>query len=78
MKNYMKDVAKLLDVELGEEFRVFLNQTDSYVDIMLTEKGVKKMKTNLLMFDASINILEWLLCGHATIQKIPSVGVDSI
>ena len=73
MANYMAEVAKMLGVELGEEFEVDLGSNILTMTATLTDKGLKVNKTNMIaptQYSSSC-ILEWLLCGLATIKHRP-------
>lgn len=73
MTNYMAEVAKMLGVELGEEFDVDLDSNILTMTAMLTDEGLKVNKTNMIAPSqhSSSCILEWLLCGLATIKHKP-------
>ena len=73
MANYMAEVAKLLGVELGEEFDVHFDNSNVYMKAKLTENGFKVNETNMvaLVPYSSIQVFEWILCGTATIKCKP-------
>ena len=49
MANYMTEVAKMLGVELGEEFIVvFPNEPTYYTTAMLTNNGLNIVKSNVI------------------------------
>lgn len=73
MENYMAEVAKMLGVELGEEFEVDLGSNILTMTAMLTDNGLKVNQTNMIsptQYSSSC-ILEWLLCGLSTIKHKP-------
>ena len=63
IKNYMADVAKMLGVELGEEFDVEYCNWNPY---RFTEDGLLDCKSN-----PNSGVLEVLLIGKAKIIKKP-------
>jgi hypothetical protein len=73
MANYMAEVAKMLGVELDEEFDVCFDNSNVYMKAKLTENGFKVNDTNMvaLVPHSSIQVFEWLLCGLATIKHKP-------
>ena len=73
MANHMVEVARMLGVELGEEFEVELDSNILTMTAMLTENGLKVNKTNMIApyQHSSSCILEWLLCGLVTIKRRP-------
>lgn len=49
MENHMEQVAKMLGVELGEEFEVvFPNEPNHYTSAVLRENGIDLIKTNII------------------------------
>ena len=46
--NYMTEVAKMLGVELGEEFDVCFDNTNVYMKAQFTENGFKVNDTNMV------------------------------
>lgn len=73
MANYMAEVAKMLGVELGEEFEVDLGSSILNMTATLTDNGFKVNQTNMIAPSqhSSSCIFEWLLCGLATIKRKP-------
>ena len=66
MANYMKEVAKLLDVELGEKFRI-MGQINDY---RITENGVEVFYDEEEGWLTSAKIsLDFLLTGRYIIKK---------
>lgn len=63
-KNYMADVARMLGVELGEEFKM----TDYNSLYRFTEKGLEFKRTAGWYLSER---LEWLLTGRNKILKLP-------
>ena len=88
MHNYMEEVARLIGVELNEEFElVFDPNSTCHATIKLTTDGVKIIKTDVYdIFNFKSNLLEHLLKGNYGIKKKPwkpkydekyySIGVD--
>lgn len=86
--NYMSEVAKMLGVELEEEFEVCWQDNPMWhTYAMLTNKGIKITHSDLTIFSSS-DILEWILCGMAPIKLKPwkpkyyekyySIGADGL
>lgn len=73
MANHMAEVAKMLGIELGEEFEIDLNNVALYMYAVLTDEGLKVNKTNMIapLQNSSSEILEWILCGLVTIKRKP-------
>lgn len=71
--NHMKEVAKMLGVELNEEFDVHFDNSNVYMKAQLTENGFKVNDTNMLALvpNSSIRVFEMILCGLATIKRKP-------
>lgn len=67
-KNYMPEVAKMLGVEIGEEFDILVNETE-----MLVHGPYKIMDNAIVDYVGSKtkNLLYGLLTGEYTIQKCP-------
>lgn len=67
-KNYMPEVAKMLGVEIGEEFDILVNETE-----MLVHGPYKIMDNAIVDYVGSKtkNLLYGLLTGEYTIQKRP-------
>ena len=68
--NYIKEVAKLLGYEVGEEFNVIYN-----TGVYATHNPFKFIDTDLIDKDGDNNndVLIYLLTGHYTTEKIPFV-----
>jgi len=67
-KNYMPEVAKMLGVEIGEEFDILVNETEMLVH------GPYKIIDNAIVDYVGCktkNLLYGLLTGDYTIQKRP-------
>ena len=73
MTNYMVEVAKILGVELDEEFDICFDNNCVYMKAKLTENGFKVINTNMvaLVPNSSGQVFEWILCGLATIKRKP-------
>jgi hypothetical protein len=73
MANYMAEVAKLLGVEIGEEFElVFPPPSTCHATVMLTTDGVRVINTDVYdVFNFKIYLLEHLLKGSYTIKRKP-------
>ena len=76
-KNYMEQVAKMLGVDIGEEFRVEKNQTTlHYANYVDTYKykfdyfGLLRVNDNVRVF----SLLNELICGTNTIIKQPKLS----
>ena len=71
--NYMAEVAKMLGVELDEEFDVCFDNSNVYMKAKLTKNGFRVNDTNMvaLVPHSSIQVFEWILCGLATIKRKP-------
>ena len=71
MKNNMEEVAKLLGVELDEEFElVFSSPSTCHATIKSTIDGVKVIKTDVYdIFNFKSYLLEHLLKGSYGIKK---------
>ena len=88
MHNYMEEVARLIGVELNEEFElVFDPSSTCHATIKLTTDGVKVIETDVYdIFNFKSYLLEHLLKGNYGIKKKPfkpkfnekyySIGVD--
>ena len=88
MRNNMEEVAKLLGVELDEEFElIFQPSSIYYATVKLTIDGVKVVNTNVYdVFNFKSCLLEHLLKGSYGIKRKPwkpkfnekyySIGVD--
>jgi hypothetical protein len=67
--NYMKEIAKMLGVELGEEFEV-----NGYINTIfrISERGLESYRSDWWTSDVSACvILQSLLTGHDTIKRKP-------
>ena len=73
-KNYMKDVAKLLGVELEEEFRIegFPNK------YKLSENGLVSWSNYWQSWVSSSDIIEELLTGESELVKLPKPILDDV
>lgn len=73
MANYMKEVAGLLGVELGESFKVVDDDSGKYHNYYrLTEKkGIEESNDNTNWESAIPGILKWILMGEIRIIKLP-------
>lgn len=71
--NYMSEVAKLLGVELGEEFDVCFDNSNIYMKAKLTENGFRVNDTNMIALtsNSTQQVFEWILCGTVTIKRKP-------
>lgn len=88
MKNNMEEIAKLLDVELDEEFElIFPSNSSCYATVKLTIDGAKVISTNVYdVFNFKAYLLEHLIKGSYGIkhkswkpkfnERYYSVGVD--
>lgn len=67
-KNYMPEVAKMLGVEIGEEFDILVNETE-----MLVHGPYKIIDNKIVDYVGckTKNLLYGLLTGDYTIQKRP-------
>ena len=76
--NHMKDVAQLLGVEIGEEFKVKKEDEDK-VDYRykFTEKGLIGILSNDIRFEA-LNTLLGILSGEYEMVKLPKPVLDDI
>ena len=69
MANYMKQVAAMLGVEMGERFQVVNPMGDLYLNkFYFTEEGVVTDGSNTC---ADIGMLRSLICGTHTIKHTP-------
>lgn len=66
MKNLMPEVAKLLGVEIGEEFKVKYGNSDNGHTYRITEKGI--IDENELFYSGT---LHYLLLGECSTVKLP-------
>lgn len=76
--NYMKEVAKMLGVEIGEEFKIEfkIDGTSSDIKYSLTENGlIYTYKNNVFKSDGS---LESILLGDYQIIKLPKPILDDV
>lgn len=88
MRNNMEEVAKLLGVELDEEFEfIFPSNSSCYATVKLTIDGAKVISTNVYdAFNFKSYLLEHLIKGNYEIKHKPwkpnfneqyySIGVD--
>ena len=70
--NYMAEVAKMLGVELGEEFEIDYGHTRT-ATANITKTGLHIIDTNMVDFSGDLNrvTLDWLLGGKCTIKRKP-------
>lgn len=70
--NYMAEVAKLLGVELDEEFEIDYGRTRTST-ATITKNGLRIINTNMLDFSGDLNrtTLDWLLIGGCYIKRKP-------
>ena len=68
--NYIKEIAKLLDCEVGEEFNVIYNTSEysKYNPFKFTETSLVDKDG-----DNSNDVLAFLLRGYYSIEKLPFV-----
>ena len=73
MANYMKEIAGLLGVELGESFKIVDNNSGKYHNYyrLTEEKGIEVSDDNANWEMAIAGVLKWLLMGDARIIKLP-------
>lgn len=73
MANYMADVARLLGVEIGEEFElIFQPPSTCHATVMLTTDGTKVINTNVYdVFNFKNYLLEHLIKGTYGIKHKP-------
>ena len=70
--NYMSEVAKMLGVELGEEFEIDFGNGISTAIVYLDDMGLKVKETNMVyMQNAASVFFEWLLAGLCIIKHKP-------
>ena len=72
MANYMPEVAKMLGVELGEEFEIKMPNSSCYANAMFTDNGLSITDHNVF------NAITWqpyvlghLLNGNYTVKRKP-------
>ena len=67
--NYMEQIAKMLNVEINEEFKLKDNTNGGYFNthFALTENGLENMGDKIIYQ----NLLECILKGRYDIVKIP-------
>lgn len=68
-KNYMEEVAKLLEVEVGEVFEIYVGG-ECQGCCRFTKDRVEVLD-NHCWYRTKTETLEWLLNGTATIVKLP-------
>lgn len=73
MFNYMKEVAGLLGVELGESFKLIDDNGGKYHNYyrFTDEKGIEESDDNDNWESAIPGILKWILMGEIRIIKLP-------
>lgn len=69
MANHMSEVAKILGVELEEEFKIIFNGVCSNFNYYFTDKGLFKCEDNIIIHCGLL--IEDLLTGKATIKRVP-------
>lgn len=69
-KNYMKIVAQMLGVELGEQFKVYALET-LLGEVMLSDKGVEFCDSDCCGGMSASAVLEGLLTGALTLKHKP-------
>ena len=71
MANHMKEVAKLLGVELNEEFEVDYGKGNT-ATAKITQTGLHIISTSMIFYgDINRATLDWLLGGVCTIKRKP-------
>lgn len=76
-KNYMKEVASLLGVELEEEFRIIKPDGTDFGIFVITDEGIgRKIILNeeegdSYLMDISSSTMTYLLTGTCKIEKLP-------
>lgn len=74
-KNYMADVAKMLGVELGEEFEVVIPDEKEHQPVRYqfncNQFGCWETQGGLSGFYVHWDLLLMILCGQAYIKKLP-------
>lgn len=73
MANYMREIAGLLVVELGESFKIVDDNSGKYHNYyrLTEEKGIEVSDDNADWEMAIAGVLKWLLMGDARIIKLP-------
>lgn len=71
MSNYMAEVAKMLGVELGEEFEIHTSDDKILVGRFTKIDLVVKSSSINLKYDANMIVLHELLVGTYTIRRKP-------
>ncbi len=73
MANYMREIAGLLGVELGESFKIVDDNSGKYHNYyrLTEEKGIEVSDDNADWEMAIAGVLKWLLMGDARIIKLP-------
>lgn len=73
MTNYMREIAGLLGVELGESFKIVDDNSGKYHNYyrLTEENGIEVSDDNADWEMAIAGVLKWLLIGDARIIKIP-------
>lgn len=73
MANYMREIAGLLGVELGESFKIVDDNSGKYHNYyrFTEEKGIEVSDDNADWEMAIAGVLKWLLMGDARIIKLP-------
>lgn len=73
MTNYMREIARLLGVELGESFKLVDDNGGKYHNYyrFTNEKGIEESDDNDNWESAIPGILKWILMGEIRIIKLP-------
>lgn len=72
MENYMAEVAKMLGVELGEEFEIDFGNGINTATVYLNSTGLNVKDTNMVYVpNASSAFFEWILTGLCFIKRKP-------
>lgn len=73
MTNYMREIASLLGVELGESFKLVDDNGGKYHNYyrFTNEKGIEESDDNANWESAIPGILKWILMGEIRIIKLP-------
>lgn len=69
MENYMKQVAEMLGVELGEKFKTEYAGNESKSMFRITERGCEHF--NGVFWDFAPIVLESILLGEEKVKKLP-------
>lgn len=72
-ENFMEDVANLLGIELGEEFKIVDFDSDRYNEFKLTDDGLRHFNKDRNRWEPDEFVLEDLLTGKYEIVKSPTM-----